>query len=229
MVARWPSSTEQVGRDFSFRDYFQGAVLVHRAGRRHAVSRAYRSEAADTYRFSISAPVTSSTGALRGVLAGNVESDSALGSLVLHADGGDEVPRDGVRRAMLVALRDRDRSEETQVLPNDWVVLLDEAILRPGEEVVVQSPVLDAIAEGGAAPTTHDAHTDPRRPGTWLAGFAPVPGTRWVVIVETREDAAVARNASLAERVRRAAVIASLLGLLVGAVSVALARGRRWG
>jgi hypothetical protein len=231
-LARWPSVPERVGTNYGFRSYFRGAVDAHAAKRGHAVSRAYRSEATGTFRFAISAPVTSSTGSLVGVIVGSVETDSALGSIVLHLDAPtgveptDRARVEGDRRAMIVALRDRDRGEEADSTPIDWVVLLDEAIAHPGEEVFVKSRVLDALAQGVGTTLIDRDHVDPRRPGRWLAGFASVPETPWVVIVETREDAAVARNVRLSERVRRAAFLAGLLGLAVGAASFLLARGR---
>jgi hypothetical protein len=78
-------------------------------------------------------------------------------------------------------------------------------------------------------PITDDAHRDPVRgfEDRWLAGFAPVGATGFVVIVQTRYDAAVKPNARLSRRLasRMSAVI--LVSIVVFGASLWLYVRRR--
>jgi hypothetical protein len=78
-------------------------------------------------------------------------------------------------------------------------------------------------------PITDDAHRDPVPgfEGRWLAGFAPVGDTGFVVIVQTRHDAAVEPNARLSRSfVRRAGTIV-LVWIMVSGASLWLYARRR--
>ena len=76
------------------------------------------------------------------------------------------------------------------------------------------------------APITDDAHRDPVRgyEGRWLAGFAPVGDTGFVVIVQTRYDAAVAPNARLWPSFGRRAGVFLLAALLLAGVLLGITR-----
>ena len=55
----------------------------------------------------------------------------------------------------------------------------------------------------------------PEYAGSWLAGFAPVGNTGYVVIVQTREDDALESELSLARQLAKWAGISASPGLLV--------------
>jgi hypothetical protein len=78
-------------------------------------------------------------------------------------------------------------------------------------------------------PITDDAHRDPVPGfgGRWLAGFAPVGDTGFVVIVQTRHDVAVEPNARLSRRLasRTGVILLAWIALCAAVVWLCL-RGR---
>jgi len=115
----------------------------------------------------------------------------------------------------------RDRSRDTTKNEGEYVVLLHEG-LPHGAEIVIDSHRLRELRVTrtehnqlrllpNPEPITDDAHRDPVPgfEGRWLAGFAPVGDTGFVVIVQTRYDAALKPNTRLSRRLalRGSAVI----------------------
>src|SRR5678815_719141 len=125
---------------------------------------------------------------------------------------------------MAVVVAPRDRSRDTTKGEGEYVVLLHEG-LPHGAEVVIDSPRLRDLRVTRAErnqlrrldpePITDDSHRDPVPgfEGRWLAGFAPVGDTGFVVIVQTRYDAALRPNTRLSRRLvwRGSAVILAWL------------------
>jgi hypothetical protein len=111
--------------------------------------------------------------------------------------------------AVVVAPQDRSRSSTDE--EGTYLVILHEG-LPHGAGVVIDSPRLRELRAPRAEreqlrwidpePIIDDNHRDPVRgyEGRWLAGFAPIGDTGFVVIVQTRYDAAVAPNARLSRR-----------------------------
>jgi serine/threonine-protein kinase len=214
-IACWPppSTRDFIGKDYGWRDYFHGAQRLAAKGQRAAyVSRAFVSEANDKYTFALSAPVYAADGTWLGVLVATVASDSTLGSLQL-----DE-PSDSNCTATLVALTDRTCGQVA--FPDDDVysVLVHErlgrgipALLERHTARQLKRALRDASLpegqeqfqlpafEGGALKGYRDPVTE--EPGTWLAAFAPVGHTGFVVSVQTRENAVLAINTLLARRI----------------------------
>jgi hypothetical protein len=209
-VARAPAPPAgYLGSDYSWRDYFAGARAMAARGKRGGhVSRAFRSEADGQYKFAVSSPVYDGEGAWLGVLVATLGTDSALGQLRL----GD--PSDPRRTAVLVAPRDRSRGGRDA--RSEHVIVLHDGLVH-GSEIAIDSPRLRELRAGARpGPVESEAivdaaHRDPVRgfEGAWLAGFATVGATGFVVIVQTRTDAAVEPNARLSRR----------LGTWVGAAS----------
>ncbi len=204
-VARAPFATGYVGKDYSWRDYYVGARGLGEAGRRTGyISLSYRSEADGHHRFAVSAPVYDDAGTWVGGLMAGIGTDSAWGRVRLDDDN------DVRRTAVLVAPRDRSRA--TAHGAGEYVVILHDD-LPHGIEIPIDAPRLRELGMTRAerpelrwidsAPITDDAHHDPV-PGfkgwRWLAGFAPVRDTGFVVIVQTRHDAAIEPNARLSRR-----------------------------
>ena len=214
VLARWPEPPRDfLGKNFAWRDYFEGAkrnALARQA--QPYISRAFLSEADDRHRFAISLPLLDAEGGWRGVLVGMVGTGATLGSLRLSDP--DEARH---RTAVLVAPRDRNRSEAGQPAPGGYIILLHEA-LGHGESLPLDGGLareLDEVrsslprAEGEQLrmpepwPTvTLAEHRDPlaTREGPWLAALAPVGYTGFVVIVQTPADAAFEMDRTLARR-----------------------------
>jgi hypothetical protein len=205
-LARAPDDVLFVGNDFSWRDYFArcrrdrplpGSAGVH-------ISRVYRSRADQMFKFAISAPVWSGTAAdarLLGVLVASVPTGATLGLPHLH---------DERHKAVLVGRRDQGGPPgEPQAEPagGDHVILLHPAFERGDEAVAIDVPALSRLGTSHAGdelepPGPHAARTsdndyrdpvaarDPIYAGRWLAGFAPVGNTEFVVVVQQRFDQA---------------------------------------
>jgi conflict system STAND superfamily ATPase/CHAT domain-containing protein len=193
-VSPLTSRKRNVGKDYAWRDYFRGARRLGEAGLRAGyISRALRSESEDIWVFGIAAPVYDE-GTWIGVLLTTVGTDAALGRHRL-----DRVTDDG---PMAVIVAPRDRSRATAEGEGDYVVILHDGLTH-GAGIAVDSPRLRELRATRTErnqlrwidpdPITDEAHRDPVPgfEGRWLAGFAPVGDTGFVVIVQTRYDAAL--------------------------------------
>jgi hypothetical protein len=237
VVRRWPAPKSEgyaFCSDFSWRDYVLGARALGERGRRGAyLGRTIRSKADAEWKFSLSAPVYDARGRLLGVIDATLGTDSALGQLRLR-DSQD--PR---RTAVLVAPQDRDCAECP--LPQGHLILLHDR-LEHGEAIHVDSAPLRAIDAAISqelrldpfhlAPEdlalSEDDHHDPLDPDVrWLAGYAPVGQTGYVVTVMTRHDAAVGPNATLARRLGWVGAIAAAAGAAMVTALLWLNRRRR--
>jgi len=230
-VAHAPlANAGNIGKDYSWRDYFRGALRLGELGLRTGyISRAIRGEDDGFEKFEITAPLYDEDG-WAGVLSASISTDFALRSTRLD-DASDDGP-------MAVIVAPRDRSRDTAEGEGDYVVLMHEG-LPHGAEIVIDSPRLrelrvtrterDQLRRLEPRPITDDTHRDPVSgfEGRWLAGFAPVGDTGFVVIVQTRYDTAVEPNARLSRRLasRTGAVLLAWLGLCV--IGVWLYRRKR--
>ncbi|HWO25675.1 MAG TPA: CHAT domain-containing protein [Kofleriaceae bacterium] len=192
-----------LGKEYAWRDYFLGARRLGESGLRAGyISRVIRSEDDDLHKFGISAPIYDE-GTWAGVLMATVGTDFALKRK--HLDHATEVG------PMAVVVAPRDRSRHSTEGAGEYVVILHERLAH-GAGVPISSPRLNELRTPrrdseqlrwiDPEPITDDAHRDPvpGYEGRWLAGFAPVGDTGFVVIVQTRYDAAVAPNARLWRR-----------------------------
>jgi serine/threonine-protein kinase len=205
-IARHPRPLfEFRGKSYAFRDYFQRARALGRQGRREAhFARAYRSEGDGETKVALSVPVIDDDGAWLGVIGGLIGTNAHLGSLRLFD------PNDAGRLAVLVGLRDRERSEASEPLPSEHRMLVHERLERGQMVTLAASPkalawlrTLDRqyraepgpqLRFGSLSETFAEAeHRDPIAgfEGRWLAGFAPVGRTAYAVVVQTRDSAVV--------------------------------------
>ncbi|MBI3855213.1 MAG: hypothetical protein HY293_05935, partial [Planctomycetes bacterium] len=197
MVGRTPAGPIR-GSNFKERDYFRG-TLGHagKPGRVH-VSSVFRSVADNLYKFDVCAPILDGTKVV-GVIAASVTTDPTMGLPNMH---------DERRKAVLVAPWGKERRPNDPVgegPPPEYVILLHPAYTR-GEKAVafdekwLPSRYARRCDEELSAPT-------PQGPGTkrrgyldsfgernpdyldlWLAGFAPVGNTGFVVLIQTHDD-----------------------------------------
>ncbi len=198
MVARTPAAI--VGVDFRERDYFKGTLgHVGRKGLASVhVSSVYRSQMDGLDKFDICAPVVEGSTVI-GVVAVAVTTDPTLG-----------VPHIQSQQRKVVLIGPWDPSPPNKLLPTErppeFVVLLHPSMV-PGQEAVP----LDRGMLPAGFPRTCDhelslndtrpaktlmksdyrdpfASRDPQYRGRWLAGFAPVGSTGFVVIVQQLEE-----------------------------------------
>lgn len=197
MIARTPGRVHD-GESFRVRDYFQGAVRHAGLDGRDAlhVSKVYHSVIDDLYKFDITAPVVDADASLLGVIGVSVTTDPSLGLSQLQYAG---------HRVMVVAPGDPGhRDTDVHPLLPDALVLLHPAYAYGEEAVSIDRgalPEFGAACPGelaGSPPARHvadrdDAFRDPVVPEEepWLAGFAPVGRTGFLVVVLQRDvDAA---------------------------------------
>jgi hypothetical protein len=151
-----------LGKDYSWRDYFRGARRLGEAGLRAGyISRALLSETENIWVFGIAAPVYDE-GTWAGVLLITVGTDAALGQRRL-----DRASDDG---PMAVIAAPRDRSRATTVGEGDYVVILHDGLTH-GAGIAIDSPRLRELRATRTErnqlrwidpdPITDDAHHDP--------------------------------------------------------------------
>jgi hypothetical protein len=236
-IARVQSSpvathSRNLGKDYSWRDYFLGARRLGEAGLRAGyISRAVLSESDGIWMFGIAAPVYDED-RWAGVLLATIGTDSALGRQRL-----DRTSDDG---PMAVIVAPQDRSRATTKGEGEYVVILHDGLTH-GAGIVMDSPRLRELRAtrterkqlvwSDPEPITDDAHRDPvpGYEGRWLAGFAPVGDTGFIVIVQTRYDAAVEPNARLSRSFARRAGAVILVGIMLSGLVLFIHRLlQRW-
>jgi serine/threonine-protein kinase len=232
-LARSPSLAHFLGKDYSFRDYFQGALATPTG--QVQISHVYLSENDKLYKFALSAPVRrrGNGQSTRGVVVATVASDSSFGLDYLH---------DERRSALLVGPLDPRRGEDgaADTGPPRNAILVHPAYKTPGAEAVeIENDALRSVQSerrpGGPLLTKDAAHAvatdpnfhDPIRGGRWLAAFAPVADSQFVVVVEQPYDEAIESQGGLARQLTAwAGAALSLAVILMGtAVWFALRAG----
>lgn len=183
--AEWPQRHRVVGSHFGDRDYVRGALAradLDSPQRVH-LSRVFTSKNDGLDKLAVSVPFR-----LRGkpgsvyVLGATIPTDATLGLGGLH---------DERRKAVLLA--PRDPGPELPV--SEYVVLVHPAYAARESSVGV--PV-ERLRSGPSGFLPDDDYADPvaahhpQYAGRWLAGFAPVPDTELVVLVQQPYEEAVA-------------------------------------
>jgi serine/threonine-protein kinase len=194
MVARTPAAV--FDKDFRDRDYYKGTVRhAGRAGPDAVhVSSVYRSQVDGLDKFDICAPVMD-RGVLVGVVAVAITTDPTLGIPDMH---------DERRKVVLVAPWDPSLPHQLPpgTAPPEYVILLHPGLTSGAKSVPFDPAMFPApfprncdreFSRGEDRPgpgLTRSDYADPfgaRDPayaGRWLAGFAPVGNTGFVVIVQ---------------------------------------------
>jgi hypothetical protein len=227
LLAQWPSPAREVfERRFLFRDYFQGARKLAQAGAAGVyVARAFRSESHGLMEFAISTPVLDDRGRQIGMLAAAFRAKQAFGAVRMEAGAGGD-SGSGVERitTALLGPRGSDRGDGPDGPTPSRFTFLVHPGLAQGAEYTVETPPRMRDAFGPPAPPGEQLALQYVRPfelpdyrdpipgfsGRWLAAFAPVGRTGFVVLVETRCPDALGWSAALALPVT-AAFAAALL------------------
>jgi hypothetical protein len=201
MVAHAPPADYMLGRDFSWRNHFQGARAKAGmpAGSALHVSHVYRGRSDDVYKFSVSAPIVDSQNNFLGTIATSV----ATMPIIISDDS---------RKVALIAPADINSPDERR---SDKHVIVYHPGYRKGIDPV-EFPAIDRISmkprtAGSQQPELvhqkpavyHDvnyadpaASVAPEYGGRWIAGFVPVGNTGFVVAVQQRFDEAVSLESS---------------------------------
>jgi serine/threonine-protein kinase len=186
-LVRWPEESRLSDR--SFRDYYLGPLRRDAARVEEAVhfSRVYQSIDDGLYKFAISQVVYETNGDVLAVIAAAVGTSSTEGQL------GLTTPQ---HKTVLVGRCDTNRppgaNASTNTLP-DFVIMLHPAFRAREPAVPIRHRHLQSLTETADASNRDGQFRDPvagRYPqylGRWLAGFAPVAGTPFVVIFQTRD------------------------------------------
>lgn len=197
-----------LGADFSWRDYFKGAQRYARAKERKAyISRAFVSESHDRITFAISVPVFNEKEEWLGVLVATVASNSTLGPLPFNEPGISN------QTVTLVSLLDKTRDEDLP-LADQYAVVIHYALGRGKPprtlEMKLGKQIQQALSESpppepGQPPffdgRKFEDYRDPMSHEPELAAFAPVGDTSFAVIVQTREQEALAAIKLLADHI----------------------------
>jgi serine/threonine-protein kinase len=228
--AVWGVPTERPsveGEPFDYRDYFRGAMA--RARRPGAdgvhVSQVFRARSDGLDKLAVSVAFPPSGGGRPWVLAATIPTDPTLGLGV----------RDDARHGVvLLAPRETLTPPEPGREP-ERVILVHPAYEPRDESIPFPAGLLRPrpAPDGRDGFEPDDDYRDPvrdRHPGydgRWLAGFAPVEGTDMVVVVQQRDDDALAPERAFFRR-----FLAWAAGLVGGAglaafAALRLARSRR--
>ena len=184
MVVRWPESDPaSTGIDLRRRDYYRGLLASASSGA--YVSRAFRGVTDKLFRFGVSAPLILE-GQTVGVVVGTVTTDDRMGL--------PDVPHEAVVTAVL-ARRDPsplpgERGPD-QADASEYVILQHPAYMLGIEPRWLPRAYLPELTAGEASDyrdPVGDHTVESARPyrGTWVATFAPVTGTDFIVVVQQR-------------------------------------------
>jgi hypothetical protein len=236
LLARAPHNEAVIGVNYAWRDYFQGAMRLAESNAAEGVyiSRVIQSEADKLYKCAISALIRAD-GQRDAPIIGVVVATITTGSLPLH---------DEQRTAVLVGRWDKNRrpNDPTRAAQPDDLILLHPAYHRGDPAADIQNSVLRNIRQASAegrelAPeeTMDDFYADPlsarsdKYAGRWLAGFAPVGNTEFVVIVQQPYVEAIRPLNSLARTLAWRGWTALCFGvILLGTMWYYVQRAMHW-
>ena len=188
------------------------------------IGRPSQSEVTGNFKFSISAPMYGPDGAWIGVVYASFATDSFF---LNHAFEPGDDPR---ATAALLARVDNDRIHQGEPLTTGFMIVAHASLVQ-GTGIEVSSPTLESmtlpdprtdqltLAEAQAV-LSDDDYRDPVPGfgGRWLAGFAPVGNTGYVMVVQTRYSAIVDPDWTLFWRLVKWVA----LPLLVGGLAINL-------
>jgi eukaryotic-like serine/threonine-protein kinase len=220
-----PILPNYVQEQFDFRDYFAGAE-PSRDGvlQRGYVRKAYRSSISKRIKFAVSTPLYEN-GAWVGVLTGSMVAAATLElPRMKRRDTRDQMtvllgPFEGERPGERgVALHQRDHAEYTFLahpgLKVGQKVTFSRALATELARAFGSRPGVSQFELGTELPLQHEGYVDPLLGGTWLAAMAPVGGTGYVVLVQSRDSVAI-RPSSVISRLAVTLAVASAALLLL--------------
>jgi serine/threonine-protein kinase len=216
MRAHFPPAPDLIGKDFSWRDYFQCAKAQNGPV---CISRVYRGMSDNLFKFAISAPIRDVQNNFLGIIATAVTTDAAMGPVVLHNPS---------LKVALIALTERDEQPAvTETNAGKYAILF-----HPGYQRGVDPVEFPYTNKTNMKPIpSEDNYRDPvsavapEYAGRWIAGFAPVGNTRFIVIAQQRFEDAVSLGSSTLWSLALWSALASLVA--VGILAMVLWRWAR--
>jgi len=227
MVAHAPRADQMIGGDFSWRNHFQGAKALGTKGAGGSVyiSRVYRGRSDNFYKFAISAPILDARKNFLGVIATSVITDASMGLVFLHEDK---------RKVALIAPTDTDSPEIAVASGTDNYVVLYHPGYRKGVDPVefpyvkkigmnparIDDPQLQ-LSDSKLQISPDDNYLDPvssvakEYAGRWIAGFAPVGNTGFIVVVQQRFEDAVSLESSTLWNLALWSALASVVAVAI--------------
>jgi serine/threonine protein kinase len=203
ILAQWPTGAPfAYQRSYEFRDYFRGAQQL--AGNRTAgayVAPAFRSESHGTLDFALSTPVLDDDGGEIGIVVGTLNAKAAFGAVRM-----EDPAQSGHTGRIVTALigprgRDRDQGPNAPA-PSDFTFVVHPGMDR-GVEFPMRTPTPETLRRHFGLSAPPGWQLSPRYPpalqltnyhdpvpgfeGEWLAAFAPVGNTGFLILVETRK------------------------------------------
>ena len=190
---------DYVQHSYGWRDYFASAARdAERPERISYVRPAYRSSVSQQIKFAVSSPLFDGDH-WTGVVAGSMVAASTLDLPRMKRSDTTE------RMTVLVGPFEGERNGPRAPADAQEFTLLAHPQLRRGSKVALNGDLARELVEslvrpgkdqrqfelGAALPLQHPDHTDPILGGRWLAAFAPVGSTGYVVVVQTRDDLAI--------------------------------------
>ena len=191
IAARWPASAPQTqSKDRRYRDYYKGARLLAktRGGTPVYVSRVYKAFLDDLYKFGVSAAVR--------------HGDKIVGAVVASVTTSPQMglPQTEDSEFTTALLARGDPPERGRPWPPDgaseFLVLLHPAYERGTQPVWISTGqagrIGKSIADNNIAENYHDpvvslsAEVAEKYGGRWVAGFAPVENSEFIVVVQRR-------------------------------------------
>jgi len=143
---------------------------------------------------------------------------------VIHGGGMTHVPVDTAEAEI-----ERRHGQSGETVSRDEHKRIDQPLGLPPPELVLSSDDYeDPVGKGNTDPKLGTVKpADERYAGRYLAGFAPVGNTGFVVIVQTRADEAMSEVKTIAIRFTKWTGIASAPGVALALVAAGLGRRRR--
>jgi hypothetical protein len=218
-ISEEPTPEEYIRNTYDWHDYFSGALAdAARPERSTHVRAAYRSSISQLIKFAVSAPLFEG-GKWVGVITGSKIVASTL-----------DLPRTnrGATSDQMTVLIGPFEGERIGAhkpsAPSGFTFLAHPRLAR-GQKVMLEPALSSELIRkfhtpaharqfelATALPVQRDDYRDPLLGGDWLAAFAPVGATGYVVLVQTREAVAIRPSNSLA---RIAVTLASSSAVLL--------------
>jgi len=239
ILARYPEpATDFLGRSYGFREYHDCVLGVvarakrldsHPAEPEVCVSPAYRGEISQHIEFSFAAPLYSGEGNFTGYVLINKHAKNTLEEVEI-----DDVYQSGQTTALFgqrgldrnALPRDRSQPKKLTVVAHPGLFSTEERALDAG----LSRKLVQHFGEDGVPgfqlravrvrPWQEANYVDPVAGGSWLAGFAPVGATGFVVSVATPRAKALGASERHIDALWRYALMLNLGFLLLGSVAL---------
>lgn len=220
-ISEEPTREDYVRTRYDWHDYFSGALAdAARPARASHVRAAYRSSISLLIKFAVSTPLFED-GKWVGVITGSKIAASTLDlPRTKRSDTSDQM-------TVLIGPFEGERMGRSKPNASPGFTFLAHPRLARGQKVMLDARMSSQLAQAfqptentrqlelvTAFPVQRVDYQDPLLGGHWLAAFAPVGATGYVVVVQTRDAVAVRPSNSLARIAVTLAVMSAGILLL---------------